>query len=829
MSEENFEYLSALTAYESDERAVLLTCGVPRVQLSLLAPDLVRVRLSKDGQFGPDHSWAAVKTDWPKVEYTLRDEDSCLELQTSELTIRVAKSPCRLSFFNRSGELISEDYKPYGMGWLGERVRCWKSMPYDEHYYGFGEKTGPLDKRRRRMVMWNTDAYGYSPDTDPLYKSVPFFIGVKDGRAYGIFFDNTYRTEFDMGFTSEEHYSFEAAGGELNYYFFFGPEIKKILERFTELTGRMPLPPKWALGNQQCRYSYYPASRVMEVADRFRQRDIPADVLYLDIHYMDGYKVFTWNKERFPDPKKLVSELHARGFKVISIIDPGVKADTSYKVYREGIAKDFFCKYGTGEVYFGRVWPGICAFPDFTKDEARSWWGDLHAELVQVGIDGIWNDMNEPAVFPQETPEARRLLDQLLRLLVAAGDAAWDVYQKTMDAKVVHYDNGLMTPHAKNHNVYGLSMCRATYEGLLRISPNKRPFVLTRAAYAGIQRYAAVWTGDNVANWDHLALQIPMFLNLGLSGVPFVGADIGGLAGSPSPELLVRWYQIGAFVPLCRNHTQLGTYDKEPWMFGDYHEGIIRRHLKLRYRLMPYLYTAFYEAWKRGYPLLRPLLFEFQGDRNTYNVQDEFLVGDELLIAPVIKDATNHRLVYLPEGTWIDYWTRSEHKAPCHVEIEAPLDRVPIFVKAGSIIPMQPDMDYVDQRPVDPLTLDVYPSKEESSYTLYEDDGSTLNYRDGQYSLTTYRCVKKGENILFTIETRQGNYSPPQRSYWILFNSIQSEPKKILLNSRELRKLSSKGELEKAVNAWFYEAPPKTVHVKIPDRGVEERIQLSLS
>ncbi|HID91428.1 TPA: DUF4968 domain-containing protein, partial [Candidatus Bathyarchaeota archaeon] len=573
MSEGRFEYLGAITAYEVRESTVLIACGQARVQVSLLAPDLVRVRLSPKGEFEPDYSWAVVKTDWPGVRCALEDRGDRLEIDTGELLIRVTKSPCRLSFLSRSGELIGEDYKPFGMGWRGGRVKCWKSMPYDEHYFGFGEKTGPLDKRRQRMVMWNTDAYGYGPETDPLYVSIPFFIGVREGKAYGIFFDNTYRTEFDMGSTSEQYYSFEAEGGEMNYYFFYGPEIRKIVERFTELVGRMPLPPKWALGNQQCRYSYYPASRLLEIADRFRRRDVPIDVLYLDIDYMDGYRAFTWDRQRFPDPEGLLSELHERGFKVVTIIDPGVKADGSYRVYREGLLNDSFCKYDTGETYHGRVWPGLCAFPDFTKDDVRSWWGGLHAELLRFGVDGVWNDMNEPTVFVTRDGETGA---------------------STLDANVLHHDRGLRTPHAKSHNVYGLLMARAAHEGLLRINPQRRPFVLTRAAYAGIQRYAAVWTGDNTASWDHLALQIPMLLNLGLSGVPFVGSDVGGFTGTPSPELLTRWYQIGAFVPLCRNHTQAGTYDQEPWMFGDYYEGIIRRYLRLRYRLIPYLYTALY-------------------------------------------------------------------------------------------------------------------------------------------------------------------------------------------------------------------------------------------
>ncbi len=802
---EKYEHLGPLISYERRGNTVLLSCGKPVVQISILAPDLVRVRLSQGGEFGPDRSWAIAKTDWPAVDYSIDDNDGFLDIRTSELVVHVAKSPCRLSFLDASEKLLNTDYGPYGMSWRGKRVKCWKAMPYDEHYFGFGEKTGLLDKRRERMVMWNTDAAHYGPDTDPLYQSIPFFIGIREGLAYGVFFDNSYRTKFDMGATCEDRYSFEAEDGELSYYFLYGPTVRKILERFTELTGRMPLPPRWALGNHQCRAFYYPASRALEVAENFRTRDIPADALWLDFNYMERAKIFTWDKARFPDPERFLSDMKAKGFKVVVIIDPGVKVDPSYQVYVEGIAKDYFCKYDSGEVFHAWLWPGICAFPDFTKEDVRIWWGDLHTDLLNAGVSGIWNDMNEPAVF---TVSRRRLR------------------HKTFDPEVIHHDSGLMTPHAKSHNVYALLECRATYEGLLRLRPNDRPFILSRAAYAGIQRYAAVWTGDNTADWAHIALQIPMFLNMGLSGIPFVGSDIGGLFGTPTPELLTRWYQIAALVPFCRNHT-IESFDREPWMFGSYYEGIIRRYLKLRYRLLPYLYTTFQEASEKGYPVMRPLLFDFQDDPNTYTIEDEFLIGDALLVAPVTSRGAARRLVYLPRGAWIDYWSHEEHQGPKWMEVEASLDTLPIFVKSGSIIPMQPEMGYVDERPIDPLTLEIYTADRESTYTLYEDDGKSLDYQRGSYRLTAFHCSRRGEAISFTIEEPRGGYTPAPRAYALRFYNIRQEPRTVFVDQVGLPKVLSTENLDKVDKGWFYDGSRRAVHVRIPDLGVKTLVLVS--
>jgi alpha-glucosidase len=783
---EKFEEVGEVLGYKDYRRGIILDCKNALINVSVLAPDLIRIRLGPYKEFIEDCSWAVVKTNWERVDYKIFESTNAIDLITGEIKLSINKDPCLFSFWDKEGKLIGKDYKP--MEWKkareGYQIRCTKWMPLEEHYYGFGEKTGALDKRRSKMVMWNTDAYGYDKSTDPLYKSIPFFIGLREGKAYGVFFDNTYKTTFDMGESWEDRYIFEAEGGELDYYFFYGSGIKKILERYTELTGRIELPPLWALGHQLCRYSYYPAERVIEVAERCRKEQIPCDVIYLDIHYQQDFKSFTWNKERFPDPKRTLARLEAMGFKVVTIVDPAIKVEKGYQAYEEGKEKDYFLKYKSEKLYKAQMWPSLSVWPDFTKKEVREWWGGLYKELLEEGVDGIWNDMNEPAVFSPS---------------------------KTMDNKVIFYDHGLWTSHLKNHNIYALTELMGTYEGIKKLTPEKRPFVLSRAGYAGIQRYAASWTGDNTANWEHLALQTPMFLNLGLSGLPFVGSDIGGFVGSPSPELLVRWYEASAFVPFCREHTCIGTPDQEPWVYGEYYNSIIREYLRMRYELLPYLYNLFYESAEKGYPILRSLFFEFQSDENTYSIEDEFMLGPHILVAPVVEKGKTERLIYLPEGMWWDYWKKERVEGKAWINYEAPLDILPTFLREGSIIPMQKAMDWVNEEEIDELILGIYSCSlsKPSKYLLYEDDGESIN---SPFSITNFSLKKEGRNLIFHIEERAGAYKPEREYILLKFYGIEPH-------------FSTKVKVNGKLISW--EKEDNCLVLKIKDDGEEKEIVIS--
>jgi alpha-glucosidase len=537
-------------------QALRFTNAQAVAMVAVLSPDVIRVRVSP-GREIPDHSYAVLMHDLGDSSATITTEGAHSTITTASLRVDIDHAPFRVSFSTKDGNSLDQER---GISINGPAIRVARRLRDDEHIYGLGEKIGPFDKRGWKLggynfTMWNSDTFGYDASTDPIYVTVPFYIDMRNGVAYGIFLDNTYRSNFDIGHQSEGVLSFGADGGALDYYFIYGPEPKKILERYTTLTGRMPIPPLWALGYHQCRYSYYPESKVRDIAANFRSRKIPADVIWLDIHYQDKYKPFTWDKRRFPDPQKMLRDLRKDGFRVVTIVDPHPPKIAGYAPYDSGVGGDNFVKNPDGSLYEAPVWPakgedgdspdwskpfGVrSVFPDFTKPEARRWWGGLYADFVNMGVAGIWNDMNEPAVF--------------------------DTANGTMPNDVRFQNEGLPTDHREIHNVYGMLMSRSTWEGLLRLDPGVRPFVLSRASYAGGQRYTALWPGDNTSNWAHLRNSVPMLLGMGISGFPFVGSDIGGFVGTPTPELYTRWLQLGVFYPFMRTHTMFGSPDQEPW------------------------------------------------------------------------------------------------------------------------------------------------------------------------------------------------------------------------------------------------------------------------
>jgi alpha-glucosidase len=775
-----------------------LRSGTSLLTIRVCAGDLLRVRFQSTASDAPDRSWAVVKSDWPAPEPRMSDSPDSLVITTGELTLIVGKRPLRLTFRDNSGEFIASDDPSRGMCWNGTEVRVWKRMPAGERYYGFGEKSGGLEKRDAAMTMWNSDIPAYSGSTDPLYHSIPFFYGMRGGKAYGIFFDNPARSFFDMGKESRDSYSFGAEGGDLNYYFFYGPAPKKILSRFTELVGRIPLPPRWSLGYQQCRWSYTPDSRVRAIAHGFRSRSIPCDVIYLDIDYMDGYRIFTWNPASFPDPSGLIRDLAADGFKVAVIVDPGIKVDSSYAAYRSGLEGNVFVRNADGSIFRGKVWPGICAFPDFTSGAARIWWGSQFAPLVAAGVRGFWNDMNEPSVF--------------------------DVPTKTIDLTAIHDDEGRRSAHAENHNIYGMEMVRGTYEGVRRLLPNERPFVLTRASYAGGERYSAAWTGDNVASWEHLAMTIPMCLNMSISGQPFVGADIGGFIGHPSGELFARWLELGIFTPLMRAHSVINEVNKEPWEYGDACTAINRETINLRYRLLPYIYTTMAGASTSGMPAMRPMVFEFPDDARFELTADEFMFGPDLLIAPVLSEGDVTKSVALPRGAWYDFYSGARAEGGKSVTVDAPLGRIPVFARAGSVIPTQQTVQFTAQAPIAPLTLNAFPpdSGAESVSPYYEDDGTTFDYARGVYYRRAFHQSAGAQTRTLTIDAASGTYVPPPRSITVRFTGCPTPPRGVQIGARKLdRTGQSQGGGD---TGWTYDAPAGTLLLTFPDSRQAIRI-----
>ena len=792
-----FAQWHSVTAVDSLVRTggntVTFLAGDATLTVQVLADDLFRIRFRQKASTDPDRSWAVVANSWPAVDAAMKDSSDAFVIRTPALTLVVAKKPLRLSFRDPAGAVINQDDSAKGMSWSGTEMRAWKSMPAKEQYYGFGEKAGAFEKRNLRMTMWNSDIPAYTAHTDPLYQSIPFFYGVRNGKAYGIFLDNTFRTTFDMGKEVRDQYSFGADDGELDYYFFYGPAPRNILARFTQLVGRMPLPPRWSLGYQQSRWSYTPERRVREIAQGFRSRMIPCDVIYLDIDYMDGYRIFTWSPKSFPNPAGLVRDLKIQGFTTAVIVDPGIKVDTGYAAYRSGLSGGHFLRNPDGTVYTGTVWPGVCAFPDFTSTAARRWWGDQFAGLVTTGVRGWWNDMNEPAVF--------------------------DVPTKTMDLQVVHDGEGRKSPHARNHNVYGMQMTRATYEGALRLLPAERPFVLTRASYAGGWRYAASWTGDNVSSWEHLNMALTMCLSLSISGQPFVGSDIGGFIGSPSGELFARWLQLGVFTPLMRAHAEINSPNKEPWVYGEEYTAINRETINLRYRLLPYIYTVMAEASVSGIPAMRPMMFAYPDDAKLSSRSDQFMFGENILVAPVLAEKESTRTVEFPKGRWHDFWSGKGVEGGTSHSVAAPLGKIPVFARAGAVVPTQQVVQHAGASTINPLTLLAFPPDAMGEYTssYYEDDGLSFGYLSGAFLRRTFTTRPGAGEVLLSISAAQGSYLPAKRGLAVQFLDFgEREPAGVTVNGESLERWGT-GRKSRGGTGWDFDPASGSVTLLLVD------------
>lgn len=721
---------------QPNERGVVLRAERGTVSLTAYAPDIVRVRVAR-GAFGRDHSYAVTLAPGTGL-VRVADEPDRVELRTDALRIIVTKHPLRIRFTNPAGKVLNEDDEGLGISWQGTEVTSYRRLASGERFIGMGEKTGSLDRRGSTYVHWNTDHYSYGVNDDPLYASTPFYIGLHDGVTYGIFLDNTSRTTFDFGASSDNRFmSFGAPHGELDYYFFAGASVAKILEGYTSLTGRMTMPPLWSLGYQQSRWSYYPDNEVLDLARSFREKKIPADVIYLDIHYMDEYKIFTWHPERFPRPKWMIDSLRAMGFHVATIVDPGIKVDSGYFAYREGVERSYFARYPDGKNYVGSVWPGRCHFPDFTNPEVRAWWGASFSRLVEPGVEGFWNDMNEPAVWGQHIPD----------LVELDGE-------------------GEPTTMRDAHNVYGLLMAKATFEGTRKLLGGLRPFVLTRAAFSGIQRYSAIWTGDNVPSDDHMMLAVRLVNSMGLAGMAFSGSDIGGFAGDATPDLFSRWLSIGTYTPFFRNHKQYAMKRQEPWSMGEEVEKTSRRAIEQRYRLLPYIYSAFDQASRTGLPIARSLAIDNTFDERVYwrQYQHEYLFGDHILVAPVTS-TERYADVYFPPGEWYRMSDDRRYAGGESAVVAAPIGDLPVFVRGGGIVAMQSVVQHASEAPDDTLDLHIYFGKDPTATTLYEDDGSTYAFEQGAY---------RRRSLRFDPARREVTISAPEGSYPSKFSVVRA-------------------------------------------------------
>ena len=736
------------------------------LRVTALRDDVLRVRIGRDGSLPEDASWAVL----PEARAALADVQAEPDgFATASARVAIDPNTLALTISDAAGRVILADAGNEPFTTDGEGFRLTKTLPAETHIFGLGEKAGALDRRGRSFTMWNTDAYRYQESTDPLYKSIPFFIGFEHGQAYGLLLDNSFRTSFEFGVLHPERLSFGADGGPIDYYVMTGPTPKAVQRAYAWLTGPPPLPPLWSFGFQQSRYSYMSAVEARAVAERLRRDRIPTDVLWFDIDVLDRNRPFTTNPETYPDFPALAHELEAQGFHTVVIADLHVPMlpDEGYKPYDSGSAADHFVHDVDGEVYAGRVWPGPCAFPDFTRRATREWWGTLlRTTLLTNHVDGIWNDMNEPSVFGVPT--------------------------RTMPLDAVHRidEPGFMArtaTHAEIHNVFGMQNARATYDGMLAVRPDRRPFVMTRASYAGGHRHSVTWTGDNTASWNHLRMSTPMLLSLGLGGFAFAGCDLGGFSSSPPPELLTRWLQLGMFNPIARDHSDKGTRPQEPFVDGEEHLAIRRRFIEERYRLMPYIYTLAEEASRTGLPMMRPLFMEFPDAAGGYplDLEDgsQFMWGSAMLVAPApFPETLDGYGIILPPGDWYEYWTgnRIDDPPPAkltggsgavmdfgsdpaqlpHLAHQSPkLDRLPVFVRAGSIIPRQPLVQSTAETPQGPLELAIYPGSD-CRGSAYFDDGVSFAYRDGGFLRLQVRCDIAPDGAISIGTDREGDYKP---------------------------------------------------------------------
>ncbi|CAL2090360.1 alpha-glucosidase [Tenacibaculum sp. 190524A05c] len=708
------------------------------LQVTVLRGSVIRFRYATDNNFDKDFSYA-ISDDgargYSKLE--VEEHDDCYKIITIKIVIQIDKSDLKVSIFDVNGNVICND--DWGFHWEqsyefgGNIVKMSKAAPQGECYYGLGDKPMHLNLKGKRIENWATDQYAFGKDQDPLYKSVPFYIGMHEERSYGIFFDNTFKTFFDFCNERRNVTSFWAHGGEMNYYFFYGPDMQDVVTRYTDLTGKPELPPLWALGYHQCKWSYYPESKVKEVAGKFRELQIPCDGIYLDIDYMDGFRCFTWNKDYFPDPKRMVKELADDGFKTVAIIDPGIKIDDDYWVYKEAMENDYFCKRADGPYMRGKVWPGECFFPDFTNPKVREWWSGLFKEIIdEIGVKGIWNDMNEPAVM--------------------------EVPGKTFPNDVRHNYDGHHCSHRKAHNIYGTQMARATYEGVKKYAYPKRPFIITRSAYSGAQRFTSSWTGDNIATWEHLWIANIQAQRMSMSGMSFTGSDIGGFAEHPTGELYARWIQLGVFHPFCRTHSSGDHGNQEPWTFGQEVIDVTRKYVELRYQLLPYLYTMFWEYAEFGIPMLKSLVLYDQYDPQTHYRTDEFIFGNQILVCPIQEPNAKGRRMYIPRGHWYNYWTKEYVKGGLEKWVDADIDTIPMFIKEGTIVPKYPIQQYVGEKVIDELKLEVYFKLGEKEVSkVFEDAQDGYDYMKGRYSLRTFSFTGK-ENEVIIQQHKDGSF-----------------------------------------------------------------------
>ena len=638
-------------------------------------------------------------------------DNNVARITTGDLTIEVEKDGTII--FKKHDKVIRKDLPPS----IGKHriIQSSKIRP-DSVLHGLGEKALGMNLRGTKSLIWNHDANGlYGPGDDPLYLSIPFYIDMSADNGYFIFYDNPSRADLDLCYSQREEVKVEFTSGGLDYFIAFG-NIREVIEKYSEISGVPPLPPQWSLGFHQSRYSYMNIEEVSAIQENFVKNKLPLSAIHLDIDYMNGYRIFSFNPDTFGGIKSLADKLIKDDVRLVTIIDPAVKFDPGFEMYREGQENGYFINSPDGNILYAPVWAGMSAFPDFTKSTTQEWWGKKYNFYFERGISGFWHDMNEPAAF------------------TLWGD------NSLPDSASLHLGD-----HLSVHNLYGLYMAKSGYEGILSIKPDERPFILSRSGWAGIQRYAFVWTGDTASTWAEMHSTISTILNMGLSGIQFAGVDVGGFSGNPSDELFLRWFQMATFLPFFRVHSSKWTRMREPWLFGEKYLEIFRKFLDLRYSLFPYLYALSYEAHKTGHPLVRPV--SWIDSSYDLSADSVFMLGDNMFIAPVLANYQRDAVIMLPSGKWFNFWDSTTCEGIIKVILKE--DEIPVFVRAGSILPLEDD---------NKLVLHVYIS-DRCSGSLYIDDGK----KSPKFVEFQFSCIKNKDGFRLDIDKVDGGFEGPDK------------------------------------------------------------------
>jgi len=763
--------------------------------IEFIEEDTARVRINPRGKFSTFQTGAIQKADFTRPEPNVVDGGSAILVATRKATVAVLKSPFQVVVLRSDQSTVFSD-EPQGVTWHPENdlIATRKLAPQAEAYFGLGARGGPINRRGRRFFMHNVDRDAYGEFDDPLYISIPFYYGLYGGKAYGVFLDKPEDPFFDMDSDKVGTVTFGASGGELDYYVFTGPTPADVARAYGKLTGNTQLPPKWALGYHQSRYGYKSQQEYLDLANKFRQLKIPCDVLWFDIDYMDNLQMFTWNQETFPAPVEMNRALDSLGFRRVFIIEPLMTVED--RLWPLAAYARYFLENPDGTPYVSGLWYGDVSFLDFTNKAVRDWYKELLKQFLTFGVDGIWNDLNEPA-------------------------------QNYMPQVIYNFD-GQRRTDLLARNLYALQQTSLSDEAHRELRPRTRPWTISRSGYSGIQRYAANWSGDALTSYDSLRVNLQMTISMGLSGQNFFGHDIGGFLGSADSDLFLRWLQFGQYIPLFRNHATNTSAEREPWVFGERNTQIAREIINERYRMMPYLYTLFERAASDGQPVVAPLLFHFPDDLQTYGEDQSFMLGPNLLVAPVVQQGATSRTVYLPAGvSWVDYYSERVYSGGVRVTVDAPLGRMPRFVRAGSILVSGPVLQYAYDHDVrQEYKVDVYAGAAESTFELYEDDGITMDFKNGIAARTLITATASSGTRAITFERKLRNWASSAWTLEFVVHGVTQAPSAVKVNTISVAQLGDLASPSDAAAGWSYNPRESKLTVRFP---ALDSVQLSIT